>query len=43
VLVVNLAFVLSRVPDESVSSANPRDELLRGVRALCPRVVTLIE
>ncbi|CAD6340663.1 unnamed protein product [Miscanthus lutarioriparius] len=42
-LVVNLAFVLSRVPDESVSPANPRDELLRGVRALCPRVVTLVE
>ncbi|XP_066319203.1 scarecrow-like protein 8 [Miscanthus floridulus] len=42
-LVVNLAFVLSRVPDESVSPENPRDELLRGVRALCPRVVTLVE
>ncbi|WVZ74180.1 hypothetical protein U9M48_022393 [Paspalum notatum var. saurae] len=42
-LAVNLAFALSRVPDESVSPANPRDELLRGVRALGPRVVTLVE
>ncbi|KAL6899478.1 hypothetical protein ACP4OV_006136 [Aristida adscensionis] len=42
-LAVNLAFALSRVPDESVSPANPRDELLRGVRALGPAVVTLVE
>jgi hypothetical protein len=42
-LAVNLAFTLSRVPDESVSPANPRDELLRRVRTLCPRVVTLVE
>ena len=42
-LAVNLAFTLSRVPDESVSPANPRDELLRRVRALGPRVVTLVE
>lgn len=42
-LVVNLAFALSRVPDESVSPANPRDALLRGVRGLRPRVVTLVE
>ncbi|TVU28007.1 hypothetical protein EJB05_19513, partial [Eragrostis curvula] len=42
-LAVNLAFALSRVPDESVSPANPRDELLRRVRALGPRVVTLVE
>ncbi|KAF8765347.1 hypothetical protein HU200_008506 [Digitaria exilis] len=40
---VNLAFFLSRVPDESVSPANPRDELLRRVRALGPRMVTLVE
>ena len=40
---VNLAFALSRVPDESVSPANPRDELLRRVRALGPRVVALAE
>uniref|UniRef100_A0A0E0K3N2 Uncharacterized protein n=1 Tax=Oryza punctata TaxID=4537 RepID=A0A0E0K3N2_ORYPU len=42
-LAVNLAFTLSRVPDESVSPANPRDELLRRMRALGPRVVTLVE
>ncbi|CAL4884696.1 unnamed protein product [Urochloa decumbens] len=42
-LAVNLAFALSRVPDESVSPANPRDELLRRVRALGPRVVALVE
>ncbi|XP_020082112.1 scarecrow-like protein 8, partial [Ananas comosus] len=30
-LAVNLAFVLSRIADESVSPANPRDELLRRV------------
>ncbi|CAN6239590.1 unnamed protein product [Urochloa humidicola] len=42
-LAVNLAFALSRVPDESVSPANPRDELLRRVRALEPRVVALVE
>ncbi|KAF8651685.1 hypothetical protein HU200_063198 [Digitaria exilis] len=42
-LAVNLAFALSRVPDESVSPANPRDELLRRVRALGPQVVALVE
>jgi hypothetical protein len=42
-LAVNLAFALSRAPDESVSPANPRDEILRRVRALHPRVVTLVE
>ncbi|RLM73831.1 scarecrow-like protein 8 [Panicum miliaceum] len=42
-LAVNLAFALSHVPDESVSPANPRDELLRRVRALGPQVVALVE
>jgi hypothetical protein len=42
-LAVNLAFALSHVPDESVSPANPRDELLRHVRALGPLVVALVE
>nr|CAD1844613.1 unnamed protein product [Ananas comosus var. bracteatus] len=42
-LAVNLAFVLSRIADESVSPANPRDELLRRVRALAPRAVALVE
>ncbi|CAN8302162.1 unnamed protein product [Cochlearia groenlandica] len=42
-LAVNLAYKLYRVPDESVSTANPRDELLRRVKGLNPRVVTLVE
>uniref|UniRef100_J3M0N7 Uncharacterized protein n=1 Tax=Oryza brachyantha TaxID=4533 RepID=J3M0N7_ORYBR len=42
-LAVNLAFALSHVPDESVSPANPRDEILRRVRALGPQVVALVE
>ncbi|XP_010555677.1 PREDICTED: scarecrow-like protein 8 isoform X2 [Tarenaya hassleriana] len=42
-LAVNLAFKLCRVPDESVCTENPRDELLRRVKALAPRVVTLVE
>ncbi|CAN8244557.1 unnamed protein product [Cochlearia groenlandica] len=42
-LAVNLAFKLFRVPDESVCTENPRDELLRRVKALNPRVVTLVE
>lgn len=42
-LVVNFAFKLFRMPDESVSTENPRDDLLRRVKALSPRVVTLVE
>ncbi|XP_065869425.1 scarecrow-like protein 8 [Euphorbia lathyris] len=42
-LVVNFAFNLYRMPDESVSTDNPRDELLRRVKSLEPRVVTLVE
>lgn len=42
-VMVNFAFKLSRIPDESVSTENPRDELLRRVKALAPRVVTLLE
>ncbi|KAK7279917.1 hypothetical protein RJT34_24978 [Clitoria ternatea] len=42
-LAVNFAFKLYRLPDESVSTENPRDELLRRVKALAPRVVTLVE
>lgn len=42
-LAVNLAFKLYRVPDESVCTENPRDELLRRVKGLRPRVVTLVE
>ncbi|KAF8041858.1 hypothetical protein BT93_A0450 [Corymbia citriodora subsp. variegata] len=43
VLAVNLAFKLYRMPDESVCLENPRDELLRRVKGLAPRVVTLVE
>ncbi|XP_039174254.1 scarecrow-like protein 8 [Eucalyptus grandis] len=42
-LAVNLAFKLYRMPDESVSVENPRNELLRRVKGLAPRVVTLVE
>ncbi|KAG9452123.1 hypothetical protein H6P81_005027 [Aristolochia fimbriata] len=42
-LAVNFAFRLHKVPDESVSTANPRDELLRVVKRLGPTVVTLVE
>ncbi|XP_068650964.1 scarecrow-like protein 8 [Aristolochia californica] len=42
-LAVNFAFRLHKMPDESVSTANPRDELLRLVKGLGPRVVTLVE
>ncbi|KAG0498786.1 hypothetical protein HPP92_003477 [Vanilla planifolia] len=42
-LAVNLAYILSRVADESVSPSNPRDELLRRVKGLAPKVVTLVE
>lgn len=43
ILAVNFAFKLFRMPDESVSTENPRDELLRRVKSLAPRVVTLLE
>ncbi|XP_061361333.1 scarecrow-like protein 8 [Gastrolobium bilobum] len=42
-LAVNFAFKLYRMPDESVSTENPRDDLLRRVKALAPSVVTLVE
>lgn len=42
-LAVNFAFKLYRMPDESVSSTEyPRDELLRRVKWLAPRVVTVV-
>ncbi|XP_030534162.1 scarecrow-like protein 8 [Rhodamnia argentea] len=43
VLAVNFAFKLYRMPDESVSVENPRNELLRRVKGLAPRVVTVVE
>ncbi|KAK6936809.1 Transcription factor GRAS [Dillenia turbinata] len=42
-LAVNLAFVLYHMADESVTTENPRDELLRRVKGLKPQVVTLVE
>lgn len=42
-LAVNLAFQLHHIPDESVSTTNHRDRLLRFVKSLAPKVVTLVE
>ncbi|PKA58208.1 Chitin-inducible gibberellin-responsive protein 2 [Apostasia shenzhenica] len=42
-LVVNFAFQLHHIPDESVSTTNHRDTLLRLVKSLSPKVVTLVE
>ncbi|KAK8946228.1 Scarecrow-like protein 8 [Platanthera guangdongensis] len=42
-LAVNLPFFPSRTADESVSPANPCVELLRRVKSLSPRIVTLTE
>ncbi|XP_031092608.1 scarecrow-like protein 21 [Ipomoea triloba] len=44
-LAVNFAFMLHRMPDESVSTStdNPRGHLLRLVKSLNPKVVTLVE
>lgn len=42
-LAVNFAFKLYRLPDESVTTENLRDELLRRVKGLSPKVVTLVE
>ncbi|KAL8544061.1 hypothetical protein ACS0TY_004562 [Phlomoides rotata] len=42
-LAVNFAFKLYKLPDESVSTENLRDELLRRVKALSPMVMTVVE
>ncbi|XP_051123077.1 scarecrow-like protein 8 [Andrographis paniculata] len=42
-LAVNLAFKLYRLPDESVTTENLRDELLRSVKQLSPAVMTVVE
>lgn len=42
-LAVNFAFALHHMPDESVSTQNDRDRLLRLVKSLSPKVVTLVE
>ncbi|KAG7578779.1 Transcription factor GRAS [Arabidopsis thaliana x Arabidopsis arenosa] len=40
---VNFAYMLHHLPDESVSMENHRDRLLRMVKSLSPKVVTLVE
>lgn len=42
-LAVNFPFQLHHVPDESVSTKNHRDRILRMVKSLSPKVVTLVE
>ncbi|KAJ1428666.1 hypothetical protein SESBI_08769 [Sesbania bispinosa] len=42
-LAVNFPFILHHMPDESVSTENHRDRLLRLVKSLSPKVVTLVE
>ncbi|KAJ4841695.1 hypothetical protein Tsubulata_002108 [Turnera subulata] len=42
-LVVNFAFQLHHMPDESVSTVNERDQLLRMVKSLNPKLVTVVE
>ncbi|XP_074307423.1 scarecrow-like protein 13 [Silene latifolia] len=42
-LAVNFPFMLHHMPDESVNTINHRDRLLRLVKSLSPRVVTLVE
>lgn len=42
-LAVNFAFKLYRLPDESVTTENLRDELLRRVKALSPKIMTVVE
>lgn len=42
-LAVNFPFSLHHMPDESVSTENHRDRLLRLVKSLSPKVVLLVE
>uniref|UniRef100_A0A7N0RBR8 Uncharacterized protein n=1 Tax=Kalanchoe fedtschenkoi TaxID=63787 RepID=A0A7N0RBR8_KALFE len=42
-IAVNFAFMLHHMPDESVGTQNHRDRLLRLVKCLSPKVVTLVE
>ncbi|KAF9588265.1 hypothetical protein IFM89_008682 [Coptis chinensis] len=42
-LAVNFPLQLHHTPDESVDINNPRDGMLRMIRSLSPKVVTLIE
>lgn len=42
-LAVNFPYMLHHMPDESVNTENHRDRLLRLVKSLSPRVVTVVE
>ncbi|KAF7074915.1 hypothetical protein CFC21_079727 [Triticum aestivum] len=42
-IVVNFAYQLHHTPDESVSVENHRDRIIRMIKSLSPRVVTLVE
>ncbi|KAF9610271.1 hypothetical protein IFM89_021832 [Coptis chinensis] len=42
-IAVNFPYMLHHMPDESVSTENHRDRLLRLVKSLSPKVVTLVE
>lgn len=42
-LVVNFAFQLHHMPDESVSTVNERDQLLRMIKSMNPKLVTVVE
>ncbi|KAF5203167.1 Scarecrow-like transcription factor pat1 [Thalictrum thalictroides] len=42
-IAVNFPYMLHHMPDESVSTENHRDRLLRLVKSLAPKVVTLVE
>lgn len=42
-LLVNFAFQLHHMPDESVSTVNQRDQLLRMVKSMNPKLVTVVE
>ena len=42
-LAVNFPYMLHHMPDESVSTRNHRDRLLRLIKSLQPKVVTLVE
>ncbi|KAG6594701.1 Scarecrow-like protein 13, partial [Cucurbita argyrosperma subsp. sororia] len=42
-LAVNFPYALHHMPDESVSTQNHRDRLLRLVKSLSPKVVTIVE
>lgn len=42
-IAVNFPYVLHHMPDESVDTSNHRDRLLRLVKSLSPKVMTLVE